>query len=413
MSEKSSFQNDLSVRLESAALAGRKVDFIVSAGIASIEAPKTIRELRRHGAEVRVILTPNSQKFVQKTVFEWASAQPVIEELSGLAEHISSADLICVYPCTLDFLAKISLGLCDSAASTLVQSLLERRPVFIQTSMHESLRSSPSFAEHYNRLSKMKKLHFFDGPFEEGKYKALDPGAFADQVCHFFNREYQENPRSALVLSGPTRSYIDDLRYVSNYSSGETGFEMARQFYRMGYKVFIVSGPASIRPPSYISTSFIEEASQMKARAEEVLKVQQIDVIVFAAAVLDFELNEKEEGKISSKKSHLDLQMKPSPKLISQIGLNVPVRVGFKLESGISLEQLKTRLKEESLKNKSDFVVGNLYQDLKSDYKSVVFLSDSNDWVEAKSKKELAKKIYDASEKCLKKKGCSETKAVL
>ena len=88
--------DDLQVEWVGDRLKGKTVALCVTGGIASIEAVKLIRCFRREGATVNVFATPESLKFIGKAALEWAAAQPIVTELSGLAEHICTEDIVVI-----------------------------------------------------------------------------------------------------------------------------------------------------------------------------------------------------------------------------------------------------------------------------------------------------------------------------
>src|SRR5947209_1037854 len=105
--------DDRDVEIKGDHLAGKSFDFVVSGGVASVEVPKIIRELRRYGANVRVIMSEGAHQFVTPLLFEWASKNAVVRALTGSAEHISNADAVLIAPATLDFISRVAHGLAD------------------------------------------------------------------------------------------------------------------------------------------------------------------------------------------------------------------------------------------------------------------------------------------------------------
>lgn len=397
--------DDRDVELLGSHLSGLQIDFIVSGGIACIEAPKAIRELRRYGASVRVILTASAEKFVSKEVFEWASKNPVVSSLTGQAEHLSSADILCVYPCTLNMISKISLGLADTPATTLVQSLLERKLVVLQPSMHESLLRSPAYRDHSRRLSQMKNLVIVDGLQEEGKSKAIDAKSFAARVCREYARSQMKETPSVLVLMGPTRSYLDDIRFLTNYSSGSLGLAIADECYRRGFDLHLITGVISQPISKLFSTEIVETATEMEVAAQSYLRKNPANIIFFAAAVLDFEVKEKQLGKKASADQDWTVHLEASSKLIDSVGLECPVRVGFKLESGLDEKDLSKKLADWSKNHRVDLVCGNRKEDVSaSQHRAHIFDVETNKLQSVQSKKLVAHELLEmAAQKYFKK----------
>jgi len=391
MSDTKQHLDDRSVASLGTQLQGRHIDVVVSAGIACLETPKLLRELRRYGADLRVILTPKVESFVRPLCFEWASGQEVLTELSGAAEHISQADAVVIAPCTLDFLSKISLGLADSAAAALVQSVLGRRSVFIQPAMHSSLEKNPIYQRNLKTVSELPFVTILSAREEESKRKVPDVRETSREICHLINRYYrQDKIGRLLVLMGPTRSYLDDVRYISNYSSGRTGFAIADNFYRWGWTPDIVSGPVPINFPDVWSVSSVESIQEFAHTAGEHLKRHKYQSIIFAAALLDFEVTEKFQGKRSSK-SAWSLELKPVEKLIPSLGKEVPIRVGFKLQSGKDRDSLTRIIKEAADKNHCEIVVGNNLEDIsETSHPTQIYIRSEQKFCEAQNNQELS-----------------------
>jgi phosphopantothenoylcysteine decarboxylase/phosphopantothenate--cysteine ligase len=201
--------DDRDVDIKGDHLKGRSIDFVVAGGIACIESPRIIRELRRYGARVRVWMTRSATEFVSPRVFEWASKDSVITDLSGAAEHITHADAIVIAPATLDLIAKISLGLADSPALTMIQSALARKSIFAVASMHESLAENPILRSHLATLSKISKFKFIESVAAESKLKMPPAEHFVAEVSHSLSKSALKN-RAIAISVGPTRSYADD-----------------------------------------------------------------------------------------------------------------------------------------------------------------------------------------------------------
>lgn len=390
--------SDRSVEKRGSNLEGRRIEFIVTGGIAGIESPKFIRELRRYGADVHVWMTKSATKFVQPLVFEWASANDVVTELSGKAEHISQADAVIVAPCSLDFMAKMALGIADDHCLTLIQSALTRKPVLVQPSMHQALKESPSFEKHYYELSGTPQFHFIEPKYEESKLKASSPEDFVARCSHWINQELSEGGESAMVLLGPTRSQIDDVRYISNYSTGALGIEVADDLFRSGIKVSCVAGPTQKQVPSYLDSKSVSSIKELVGACSELVQQKKFDFIYFAAAVLDYEVSNTSEGKISSEKE-IVLKLKPTEKVIQDLGLDVPVRVGFKLESKLEIDEFKSRVRAWSKKNQCQLILANRFEDLSEsgEHKAYLYDTSTDSFKEISGKRKIAQALVKRS----------------
>jgi len=342
--------DDRDVVLKGSQLAGLSVDLVVAGGIAAVEAPKLIRELRRYGASVRVFMTASACKFITPLSLEWASRQSVVTDLSGSAEHIASSDMVVVAPATLDFVGKASWGLADSAALTLVQSALQRLPVFFAPSMHESLSQNPLFQENKRRLSKLKNVFFLDPVAAEGKMKAQGFESMVARICHLAGSASQLRGQKVGLTLGPTRSIVDDVRYLSNRSSGAMGLAIADELYRRG--------AAEVLQKVDVKTN-----GEMHRELSQIVARKKPSALIFAAAVLDFDVESARSGKTSSA-GGFEVSLRPSKKIIHSFAKFKGVKVGFKLESQISEKSLVLRARESLKQHQLSFVVANRLEDV-------------------------------------------------
>ncbi|MDF1824094.1 MAG: flavoprotein [Verrucomicrobiales bacterium] len=165
--------DDLQVESVGDRLEGKTVALCVTGGIASVESVKLIRHFRREGAEVNVFATPEALKFIGKAALEWAAAKPVITELSGLAEHICTQDIVVIAPATINTVNAIAAGIAGNVVTTLVASALgQKTPVLIAATGHHSLYENPIFQRNLKELPKVAPAITFIPPkMEEGKAK--------------------------------------------------------------------------------------------------------------------------------------------------------------------------------------------------------------------------------------------------
>ncbi|VVB51289.1 DNA / pantothenate metabolism flavoprotein [uncultured archaeon] len=145
-----------------------------------------------------------------------------------------------------------------------------------------------------------------------------------------------------VVSAGPTREYLDDVRFLSNGSSGKMGYAMAAEAAKRGFDVVVVSGPVSVKPPADVRVVSVSSAEQMhKAVMKE---VKDADYFISAAAVSDFMPAVRVGGKRSSD-GVWTLRLVPTVKIVSEVVKRFPrVKVvGFKAEHGVSQKELLSR----------------------------------------------------------------------
>jgi phosphopantothenoylcysteine decarboxylase/phosphopantothenate--cysteine ligase len=203
--------------------------------------------------------------------------------------------------------------------------------------------------------------------------------------------------RSVLITAGPTRENIDPVRFLSNYSTGTFGYEIAKEARRRGCDVTLVSGPTSLEAPKGVKLIRVESAREMKSAV--LGEFRKHDCIVMAAAVSDWRVSSAADKKIKRRGGGLVLELVENPDIAAWVGKRKGRRVlvGFALES---CDLKKNALKKLKTKN-FDIVAANLITKNRSAFgngKSGITIFDSLGGEEAysgRSKRELAKIILD------------------
>ncbi len=163
--------------------------------------------------------------------------------------------------------------------------------------------------------------------------------------------------RRVLITAGPTREYLDPVRYLTNASSGAMGFALAEAARRRGAEVVVISGPTCVRAPKGIRLVPVVSARQMFKKT--VAASRRADVVIGAAAVGDWRVSRVAAGKIKKTGGKLTLSLVPNPDIIREVFRrrrgHRPVIVGFALETDRLLSNAKKKLKKKGL----DLIVAN------------------------------------------------------
>ncbi len=207
-----------------------------------------------------------------------------------------------------------------------------------------------------------------------------------------------------LITLGPTRERIDDVRYITNASSGRMGLALAREALRRGHDVTIVSGPISEPCPEDARVIRVESAREMLEATLEVLEGTPHDLFVATAAVGDYAPVDAGKGKIPSGEGSLTLLLAPTKKITAEVKKRFPALpvVAFKAESGVSAAELRERALKKVRSEGLDLVVAN---DVKlhpmGEEDSAITLYDLKGATLAAAsgkKEELARTFWDALE---------------
>ncbi len=367
------YSNDLTVERISHALAGKELDVVVSGSIGAVESVRFVRALRRLGAEITPWLTAGGAQFITPLALSWASGRETRTAFQGDASHIALAHAVVVAPASASLIGKIAHGLTDTPAAALVTSYLgQGKPVLLLPNMHDSLADAPA-VKHNLEMLRRHGVHLLQPRLEEDKRKFPEPAELADLVSHLLNKAHTKQ-KHVLVTMGSTRGYIDEVRYVSNYSSGRLGSEISEELFRLGYGTDVVAGPSPVKPRSYSQLVPTLTNDDMAKAAKKFLS-DGASAAVLAASVLDFTPKTKASGKISTKDHpSLSVDMTRTPKIIADINPASGVKVGFKLETGLTEAKAK-ELAERYVKEfkLSLFVINDLADVDQDRHKALVF----------------------------------------
>ena len=185
-------------------------------------------------------------------------------------------------------------------------------------------------------------------------------------------------PLKCLISAGPTREWIDPVRFISNPSSGKMGYALAKEARDMGFEVCLVSGPVELPKPIGIEMVDVESALDMKRAIDE--KFSFYDWVIMAAAVCDH--RSESSSKIKLPKEHFpeNLSMTRNPDILKDLGKKKSksqLLVGFAAETHMVLESARKKLKQKNL----DWIVANdvskTNQGFSSDQNAVTLISSN------------------------------------
>ncbi len=384
---------DLRVKQKKNYLQGKSIALGVSGGIAAIEAPKLIRELRRFGAEVKVFVSPNTFDFVGKAALEWASTQEVMANFSGQAEHICGQDLVLIAPATLNTINKIFSGIADSPLTTMAASALgQKKPLLLVPTMHESLFNNPFLQKNLSQASQWG-IEIIPPKMEEEKAKFPDLETITAQVC----RQLSNSPlkgKKILITGGPTPGKIDDLRFITNKFTGSLAIGIATNAYEQGAFVHLLLGNPLTPVPSFLNPVYFEDFFQYQKKILEALK-QEYQVGIFSAAVADYVPSEYVSGKIPSGQDWKSIPLKPTTKIIEQVRQNFPdlFMVTFKYEDQVSREELLA-IAQSRIGKGYQIVVANRAEEMRETHRAYI-IGKEGVIREESSKEEIAQGILE------------------
>ena len=347
-------------------LKDKKILLVICGGIAAYKGLETIRILKKNGCAIKTILTKSAKEFVTPLSIISLSQGKVYEDLFSVEnesemDHITLsrwADLILVLPATANTIFKLSSGSSEDLASTVI--LASNKPVFLVPAMNVRMWEHPSTKENLKNLKKFS--YKIIGPEigemacgEYGEGKMTEPLAIVSKINDYLFYINKNSKLKALVTAGPTKEYLDPVRYISNKSSGKQGYEIARSLLRNGFQTTLISGPTNLKIDEEVKLVTVETAEQM---FQETQKNLPVDIAIFSAAVTDFKAIKKNNHKIK-KRNELIIKLEKNVDILNYVSKHNSMRpkivVGFAAETN-NLE--KNAL--EKLKNKNcDMIIAN------------------------------------------------------
>ena len=367
-----------------------------------------IRLFKKSGANLKTVLTQSATKFVTPLSVTSLSQEKVYTDLfnhesEAEMDHISLSrwsDLILIAPATANTISKLSYGMADDLASTLV--LASNKKVFLAPAMNVQMWLHASNQENINKLKNFG--YNIIGPEigdmacgEYGEGKMTEPKNIFNYINEYFRHLERNNGFKALVTAGPTHEYIDPVRFISNKSSGKQGYEIAKSFKNNGFKTTLISGPTNLDPIEGVNLIKVNSAEEMFHKSLQCLPV---DVAVFSAAVADYKVKNKEKEKIK-KKENMDLTLEKNVDILKHISNHNSLRpklvIGFAAETN---ELRKNSLNKLSDKN-CDWIIANDVSNseigFNSEFNKVsIFYKNKNEEIIPKMKKSsIAKEIVN------------------
>jgi phosphopantothenoylcysteine decarboxylase/phosphopantothenate--cysteine ligase len=346
-------------------LKNKEIVHIVTGGIAAYKSVEILRELYKFGANIRVIMTSNAQKFITPLTFQTLSGNPVILNMFNLFEnseipHVSLADranLVLIAPATANIIGKVASGIADDLPTTLIMST--KAPVLFAPAMNVNMYNNPILKANVGKLQSLG--YYFVEP-EEGPLacKTYGVGRLAEteriieKVINILTPQSLSG-KKVLLSAGPTQESIDPVRFISNHSSGKMGYALAREAVRRGAKVTLISGPVSIKVPFEVDLVWVKTAKEMEKAMVKHFPLQNITIKV--AAVSDFRPLNVSSRKIKKTKKNLSLTLTENPDILKKLG-NMKkggLLIGFAAETEDLLLNAKKKLKEKNL----DMIIAN------------------------------------------------------
>jgi phosphopantothenoylcysteine decarboxylase/phosphopantothenate--cysteine ligase len=380
---------------KSGKLAGRRIVLGVTGSIAAVECVKLSRELIRNGADVHAVMSKDAQGIIHPWALEFATGNPVTTEIDGRVQHVSfcgevpdRADILLIAPATANTISKMAFGIDDTPVTTFATTAIGGgMPVLVVPAMHGSMMAHKIVLENIEKLKSIG-VRFLMPKIEESKAKMPAIDYIVSSVISLVGKRDLVG-KKVLVIAGATEEPIDDIRVVTNRSTGETGVELARAAYERGADVELWMGRCETEIPGYISTIRFSTFSSLW----DLSKKAKHDIVLFPAAVSDF-TPKKVKGKISSERTSITVTLDGNPKLIDK--MKGKFVVGFKAQVNMKDEDLVKEAMALMKRSGCSLVVANSVENVKKGHTKVVMVTPDGTAEELEGTKfEVADRILD------------------
>lgn len=364
-------------------LAGKHILVGVTGGIAAYKIATVIREFKKKGADVKVVMSPMAKQFITPLTLATLSQNPILvdffnPENGEWNSHVSLgiwADAYLIAPATANSIGKMANGIADNLLLT--SYLSAKCPVFIAPAMDLDMYAHPAVQQNIETL-RTRGNHIIDA--EDGflasglvgKGRMAEPATIVDFLEHYFESTNDLVGKKVMITAGPTYEKIDPVRFIGNYSSGKMGYALAEECASRGAEVILVSGPVSLKPihPN-IKRISVESAQEMFDAAME--NSLTADVEILCAAVADYTPAVKVDHKIKREKTGaMSIDLIPTKDIAAHLGQQKKkgqLMVGFALET----DNEEVNAVDKCARKNLDFIVMNSLRN-----KNTCFQCDTN-----------------------------------
>ena len=377
-------------------LKNKNVWLAVTGSVSCVESVGITRELLRYGANVTIVANRAALELVGEKSLEFACGKPIIKEITGQVEHVIAghdADLLIIAPCCATSLGKMIHGIGDNPPMLVALTCIgAKTPMIVAPAMDKNMANSKIVKQNLKEVKKFATV--LDPIMIEDKAKLPSKFRIAAEACKIAGSNDLKK-RKILIIGGGSSEEIDDVRVITNKSTGKMAKYLAETAFSMGANVELWMGNATEQVGEWITQENFSSTDDLN---KKITKLGKYDAVLVPAALSDFIPN-KSKGKISSQKIP-KIKLKKAKKSIEMIRKkHKGLLCSFKLESGLKDKELLEK-GTKRLKN-SDFVIANHSEVLGNEKtKLAIITKKENIWIEDTKAnasklilKEIAKKI--------------------
>ena len=389
----------------------KKILFIISGSISAYKLLDLLKDLIKEKFDIEVIITKSGQEFLTplsvSSLINKKIHTDIFSKKNSLnyMKHINltrNSDLIVVSPASANIIAKLANGYADDLASTTLAA--SNKKIFIVPAMNKKMWKNPANKKNIEEL-KHRGIKII-GPIkgnlacgETGIGKMENIKIIKNKIKNFFILKKKLKGKKILITAGSTIEAIDPIRYISNFSSGKQGYEIANCAYAYGAETILITGPTNIEPPEVNKIIKVQSAEQMFNESMKICKkYKSIDVAFLAAAVSDWKISKSNKKYKKNENIFKQIKFKENKDIlhmISNLKKNRPKIVcGFVAETNSLISNARKKL----INKNCDFIfankISNKFNPLGNDFNQISIIGKNNlkNWNKM-SKKRVAEKI--------------------
>lgn len=389
-------------------LNGKVVVLGVTGSIAAYKMANVASALVKEGAEVHVVMTKNATNFINPITFETLTNNKCIVDTFDRnfefnVVHVSlsqKADVMLIAPATANIIGKLANGIADDMLSTM--ALAANCKIIVSPAMNTLMYKNKIVQDNLKKLENygfeiIKPAVGRLACNSVGEGKLPDENILIDYIKQEIEFQKDMEGINVLVTAGPTIEKIDPVRYITNHSSGKMGYAIAEIATKRGANVLLVSGHTHIEQPLFTNVLEVESANDMYNAIIE--NMDKYDIIIKAAAVADYTVQNTSDEKIKKNDDKLNLELIKTKDILKTIGekrKNNQIICGFSMETNNLIENSKKKLTSK----KCNMIIANNLNDDGAGFgvdtnKITIITKDNIEEFETLSKKQVAVEILN------------------
>lgn len=334
-------------------LQGKRILLGVTGGIAAYKVIELVRQLRRAGCRVDVLMTRSAEQFVTPLTFETLTRQPVRRDVfeqwtEAEAGHVSlaeNADIMVIAPATANVIAKIAHGLADDMLT--VSALACPAPLLVAPAMDHHMYLNAATQANLETLRRrgITILGPDQGELASGIIghgRLVPPERIFGTIRSILGRQGPLAGKHVVVSAGATREPLDPIRYISNRSSGRMGYAIAQALIDAGAETTLVTAATQITPPVGARVTHVDSASEMHETVTDA--TADADALIMAAAVGDYAAREVSAEKVKKTEDDLLIELTRTVDILASTERPGMIKIGFAAETANLVQYAEAKL---------------------------------------------------------------------